>query len=122
MSAQESFDKKEFGERLRRLRKIKGMTAARLGEEIDVAESTITNYERGYRLPNALQLAEIARILNVSVDYLISKNDQEVKNIKSLMDAKDINWNGYQLSEVEIEQVRGFLEYLIREKIDPGSR
>lgn len=122
MSAQKSFDKKEFGERLRRLRKIKGMTAARLGEEIDVAESTITNYERGYRLPNALQLAEIARILNVSVDYLISKNDQEVKNIKSLMDAKDINWNGYQLSEVEIEQVRGFLEYLIREKIDPGSR
>lgn len=122
LSAQEEINKKEFGARLRRLRKAKKLTAMELGEKIDVAESTITNYERGIRMPNPIQLAEIARILGVSTDFLISENEEELRNLKSLIATKDLNWNGYKLNDMELDQLKNFLEFMIRNKIDPEKK
>lgn len=115
----EEINKKEFGARLRRLRKAKKMTAMELGKKINVAESTITNYERGIRLPNPLQIAALARALNVSTDFLIFEDEGELRNLKTLLATKELNWNGYQLNDLELEQLKNFLEFLIRNKIDP---
>lgn len=114
--------KKEFGARLRRQRRAKKYTARELGEKIGVAESTMIGYENGTRMPNPLQLAELARILDVSVDFLVSERTEELRNIKSLLETKELNWNGYKLNDMEIEQLKAFLEFIIRNKIDPDKR
>lgn len=110
--------KKDFGLRLRRLRKAKKMSARELGEKIGVAESTMIGYENGFRMPNPIQLAEIARILNVPVDFLISEQTEELRNLKSLLETKELNWGGYKLDDSEVEQVKNFLEFILRNKID----
>jgi transcriptional regulator with XRE-family HTH domain len=110
--------KQEFGSRLRRLRKAKKMTARELGEKLGVAESTIIGYENGVRSPNLQQLSEIARIFNVTTDFLVSDNADELRDLKQLLETKDINYNGYKLNEAEIEQAKNFLEFLIVNKLN----
>lgn len=110
------FDRKEFGSRLRRLRKAKKLTAKELGERIGAAESTIICYESGTRTPNVPQVAAIADKLNVSTDFLISEEADELRNLKHLLETNDLNWNGYRLEEQELSQLKDFLEFMIQKK------
>ena len=63
--------------RLKELRKQKGLTLVELGEEVNLANNTLSQYERGIREPNISMLIKLADFFNVSVDYLIGR---ELKN------------------------------------------
>lgn len=60
------------GERIQSLRKKAGWTQARLAAESGVAAISIHQYESNKRKPQLEQLQEIAKVLGVSVDYLIT--------------------------------------------------
>lgn len=62
-------------ERLRELRKEKGISLKELGVAIGVAESTMSLYENGKRQPDYETLLKFAEYFNVSVDYLIGKSE-----------------------------------------------
>lgn len=62
-------------QRLRELRKEKGLTMKKLGEMVGVGESTISQYENGKRQPDFTTLDKLAEIFNVSVDYLLGRTD-----------------------------------------------
>ena len=64
---------------LRALRKNKGLTMKQLGEKIDVAESTISLYERGKREPDNATLIRLANYFGVSVDYLLGRDSAQIK-------------------------------------------
>lgn len=58
-------------EKMRDLRKAKGLSAKQLGEMVGVAEVTISTYETGKRLPPVDIVCAIADIFDVSLDYLV---------------------------------------------------
>lgn len=67
----------DFGTRLKLARKNKKMTQKDLAGLLGVEQSTISNYEKNFRFPVASALKDIADQLNVSLDYLLGRSDEE---------------------------------------------
>ena len=53
------------------LRKKQGMSQSQLAKELSVSPSTIGMYEQGRRVPDLDTLIAMARLFNVSLDYLV---------------------------------------------------
>ncbi len=67
-----------FKDRLKELRKHKGLSQVALAEELGVSKSIIGAYETGDRNPSYEALEELADYFNVSIDYLIGKDDKSM--------------------------------------------
>jgi len=61
-----------FARKLSFLRNRKGITQAELGRLISVTPQAVSKWENGISEPDIATLAKIARIFNVTVDYLLS--------------------------------------------------
>lgn len=64
--------KKSFGKRLKQLRKQKRWTQKELAAMADIGFSQFNKYECGLHIPPAEKLIELSRLLDTSVDYLLS--------------------------------------------------
>ena len=64
-----------FGNRLKELRKAKGLTQIEMSKDINFSQSAITAYENGKREPNFEALQKLAAYFNVSTDYLLGKTN-----------------------------------------------
>lgn len=78
-----------FGERLRQLRKEKGLTQADLAKLLGVSQQAIGNYESGVRQPDSGTMVKLADFFDTSVDYLlgrtdIRKFDLDIENIAAM--------------------------------------
>jgi len=63
--------------RIRYLRKQRKLTMKQLGEVIDLAESTISQYETGKRQPDNETLLKLSEYFNVTVGYLLGVENEE---------------------------------------------
>ena len=63
-------------EKLRELRKEKGISLKELGSIIGAAESTMSLYENGKRQPDYETLLKLAEYFGVTVDYLLRGEDE----------------------------------------------
>ncbi len=61
----------EFCERLKFLREEKGLTQKEVAEAIGFAQSAVTFWENGKRIPNAIAVIALAKFFDVSADYLL---------------------------------------------------
>ena len=61
--------------RIEELRKLKGINQKELGENIGVAQTTISTWERGTRQPDHECLLLLADYFGVSVDYVLGRED-----------------------------------------------
>lgn len=61
--------------RLRELRRAKGLTLKEVGSLVGVAESTMSLYESGKRQPDYEMLQALAEFFGVSTDYLLGRSD-----------------------------------------------
>jgi transcriptional regulator with XRE-family HTH domain len=66
-----------FAERLRELRKQKGLSQSELGERVGVHYTHVGRYERGVSRPAADTLKRLADALGVSGDYLLEGTVEE---------------------------------------------
>lgn len=64
-----------FSERLKSLRKEKGMTQEELSKQASITCRQIQKYEGGVSRPRLAQAEKLADVLNVSVDALLGKRD-----------------------------------------------
>lgn len=64
-----------FGKRLNKTRKAKGFTAQQMADSIMVALRTYRNYESERSYPDFEKLIRIADKLDVSIDYLLCRDD-----------------------------------------------
>lgn len=64
-----------FNVRLREMRMYRGYTQQRLADELGIALRSYQCYETGTRTPNYTVLIHVADILNVSLDYLLGRDD-----------------------------------------------
>ena len=71
-------------ERIKALRKSKGITMKKLGELIGVAESTVSLYENGKRQPDYSTLLKLSEIFNVTVDYILGNDSSPTPSKKGI--------------------------------------
>lgn len=64
-------------EKLKELRKGKGISLKELGTVVGVAESTMSLYENGKRQPDYETLLKLAEYFGVTVDYLLRGSEEE---------------------------------------------
>ena len=62
-----------FGDRLRELRRERGMQQRELGELYNLSSSAIGSYERNLREPTLELLLQLSEYFGVSVDYLLCR-------------------------------------------------
>jgi len=111
-----------FGDRLRQLRKSRGLTLEDLAEEIEVGRSTYAGYETEHRKPPLDNLILFAKYYNTSVDYILGLTDnpqskEDESNFSSYLKGKNLTWEGVPLSDEELEPIRKLLEIVVRDRL-----
>ena len=69
----------KFPERLRRARKARGLTQAKLAEKIQRTYNVISNLERGVQVPSADQIVKLCDALDVSAGWLLGRKRKKVQ-------------------------------------------
>lgn len=82
-----------LGDKIKLLRKERGMTLKQLGEILKLGESTMSMYESGKRNPDYNTLRTIAEIFGCSTDFLLGISDS--KNFEALPDSKNEELNKF---------------------------
>lgn len=62
---------------LKKLREDKGLSQYALAPILNVSQSTIGNWEAGSRIPDTTMLCKLADYFNVTVDYLLGRENKE---------------------------------------------
>ena len=68
----------DFGLRIKELREQHKMSQEQLGRRIDRSKSVISSYENNIKIPPLDILTKIAVIFNVSLDYLVGIDKNEI--------------------------------------------
>ena len=66
-----------LGQKLKKLRADKGMTQKDLAEQLHVTFQTVSKWENDENEPDISTLKELAKLYDVSVDYLISEDEEK---------------------------------------------
>ena len=97
-----------IGERLRMLRKKRGITQTELADVIGVKKSTISLYETGKSDPADEFKIAIAKYFGISLDYLIGVVDEDV----CYYDRKKFLKYPDDISEEEEKLVGEFIDFI----------
>lgn len=98
-----------IGERLKILRKNKGLTQKELSAILNVNKSTISQYETEDNEPSDKMKIKIAKYFNVSLDYLTGLIDTEMPYYD-----ENYFWKiPEDISDDERVLVRDFIEFII---------
>lgn len=76
----------DFGMRLKELRQNKHMTQAQLAERLWITKSMVSAYETSVRTPSYEVLIKISAYFNVTTDYLLGVEKQNVLYVPNLTD------------------------------------
>ncbi len=106
----------DFPFKLKELRKSKGWSQGQLAQKIDADLQRISKYERGVIWPTMELMVKIAKVFEVSIDFLI-RDDQntavtKIKNQKLLHQLEAIN----NLPKEDQETVVSFLDAFIKRR------
>ena len=71
------FDEKLFSSRLKMLRLTRDASRTEIARETGIPLSSLGNYERGDKTPNADIIEKLCRFYNISADYLLGISDNE---------------------------------------------
>lgn len=80
----------EFGEKVKKIREEKGMTQQTMADHLYVTRQAVSRWECGARYPDLLTAKKISRILDVSLDELLSGEEIREKVEKEPILAKPV--------------------------------
>lgn len=75
-----------FGQRLRELRNLRGISQNELSKHIGVSKSSVNMYERGEREPSFETLEAVADYFNVNIDYLLGRESLTIEEVTKVFD------------------------------------
>lgn len=105
-------DAKIVGERIRELRKSKGLTQAEFAEKCDISRSSLARYETGVNIPDPEILRKIAQSCGVSYDYLLGNETAELPKISD----DDIKFALFgdvsNITDAQFEEVKQFARFI----------
>ena len=98
----------QIGETIRKYRKERNMTQEEMAKRLGVTPPAVNKWENGNSFPDIMLLAPIARLLDISVDTLLSFHgeltDEEIRQIINEADKKLKN-NSYEEAFVFIRKI-----------------
>lgn len=74
----------DLGLKLKKLREEKNLTQKQVAERIHMDTSTISSYESGTIVPSIEALLALARLYNVSTDYLLGVDNRPMMYLDGL--------------------------------------
>lgn len=127
--------KQTIGQRIKELRESKGLTQSQLAEELNFSDKTISKREKGGAEPDSGTLVKLAKIFNVTLDYLLTgvttlTETESVSKIElacredniALLDGVDVEAFDDKGKNLEyyakIYDAKRVLNYLVNYKID----
>lgn len=100
-----------FNVLLKELRSKKGLTQGQLAKKVGVSPGNVGDWETGKSKPGYNALAALARIFEVSADYLLEIDQPLEKrsgDLSAYKEEQGLTCDGLPLSEVEIDLVAMF--------------
>ncbi|WP_099157305.1 helix-turn-helix domain-containing protein [Virgibacillus ndiopensis] len=89
-----------LNERLKELRKKKGISQYEAAKELGFSRGQLANYEQGSREPDYSTLEKIADFFDVSVDYLLGRSDTENFTVNEEQLIYDVDSKNFSLKEL----------------------
>ena len=77
---------RSFGDKLKKLRNIRGLTQEKFADEMNISLDTVKNWEQGYNYPSIDTLVDIAEYLKCDFDYLIGQQETPSKEYAHISD------------------------------------
>ena len=112
-------NKTEFADRLKELRKKKGISQGELAALIEVHFTQVSRYERGETKPNAEAMTKLAKALDTTVDFLMNGTADDV--VKDAGLEKELISRFKEVQHLETEDKRTVLSlmdaYIAKTKI-----
>lgn len=105
----------KFHEKLKVLRKEKGLTQKSLSNMLNISQGAYARWENGKREPNFEKLSMLACIFDVSIDFLLSKNLEISKETYLKLKEEKKNLFSVRLKELRLQH--GFSQEELAEKI-----
>ncbi len=101
-----------LGQKITKIRKEKKLSQADVASYVGVSRDAISKYERDDIVPSVENANKIAKVLGVSLDYLVSEDDSlEVVDIDMLNRMKEIQ----RLSEEDRTTVIKIIDAFVRD-------
>ena len=110
----------KFHEKLKMLRKNKGLKQQEIAELLGVKRNTYSDWENGKREPNFENLSMLACIFGVSIDYLLSEY-LEISKERCLEFEKEIK-EGEKKKILEEDELKDFCKKLSRYEFEDSER
>lgn len=73
-----------LAEKIKSIREQLGMTQAEVARKLGLTRSSINGWEMGLSVPSTQYIVELAKLFNVSTDYLLGMEQGAVLNIDDL--------------------------------------
>ncbi len=103
----------KIGTKIRRLRKLRGLTIEELAEKADLTKGFISQLERDLTVPSVLNLKQILDVLGVNLSSFFSDMSEREKNVFT----KEDRIQEIQTDEYKIENLIPKLKYLEMEPV-----
>ena len=78
----------DLGLRIRQLRERQKLSQEQLGARVERSKSVISSYENNIKVPPLTILIQLAVIFNVSLDYLVGIDKNEMISVEGLSDSQ----------------------------------
>lgn len=111
-------------ERLKKMRKERGLTQGGLAEQIGIARTTYANYEQGLRDVDNKTLNKLADFFEVTTDYLLGRDIPQWATRKDILDLEDVlhdnvhmAYGGEDLTEEDKKRVEEVLKLVFWERL-----
>lgn len=98
----------QTGRIIKQLRNDKGYSQKQLAEILNVAQNTVSNWENGTRETDNKTLVELAKIFNVSTDYILGKTNTRNYEPETIAAHHD----GDEFTEEELKSIEEFKEFV----------
>ena len=103
-----------IGQRIKKSRKKAKLSMAELGERVGIHHSTISRYEAGYvQSLDIDKLIKIAKVLNVSADYLMGWDVNEVGEEEKLLKPISKYLKASDFTKEEAKQIIDYCRFII---------
>ena len=117
-----------LADRLKELRKDKGLTQKDLGDILGVGKTTISMYENGNSTPNDEIKLKICDYFDISLDYLIGKSsiknyseNPHFESIDNMVKKNGIHtlaahFENEDFTQDDLDDIENFINYVISKK------
>ena len=73
-----------LADKIKQLRELSGLTQAGLARRMKLTRSSVNSWEMGLVVPSTAMIVELAKLFNVSTDYLLGLEENASINVSGL--------------------------------------